>query len=421
MANYELRIETSDFKKALDVLSTVVNKKSALPVLACALVSYDRDRKLFTMTASNTEQWLEVECWRRDEQADRGQRPWLFLDKDERQEPFQSVCFDVEAFREAFGTLPSMPCQCLLKLDGGGGSLTVNHSKGRFVLPVSAATDYPPVPEVITKDGQQREGTDALCRFSMETAALLPTIAQARCCAANDELRPVMNTVCLDVFQDHLVVVASDGHSLYRRVLDTGMGWLKYGQFPATESVKLLVPTGALSPLMKAVGTAEKFTLTADSRRLRFESDDKSVRLTTVGIEGNYPNYDSVIPQNPPHTLVVDRQELAATLRRIGIFSNEASNLCILRRDGDNIVLSANDYDFGRNADEHVAIINPDTTLPQGSQIGFKISTMQQLLQCIASDNVTFLVTDPSRALLLKEDQQISALTLLIMPMLVNA
>ena len=51
MANYELRIETSEMKKALDVLSSVVNKKNSLPIMACACIRYDRSRKLFTMTA----------------------------------------------------------------------------------------------------------------------------------------------------------------------------------------------------------------------------------------------------------------------------------------------------------------------------------------------------------------------------------
>lgn len=420
MANYELRIETSNFKKALDVLSTVVNKKVALPILACTCIRYNREKKLFTMTASNTEQWIEIECTKPDGQGEKGRRPWMFLDKDERQTPFDAVCFNVEDFREAFSTLASMPCLCYLTLNEDGGSLTVNHNKGRFVLPVHTAIDFPPVPAVVERDGEQREGVSPVVKFSRATAELLPAIAAARCCAAADELRPVMNTVCLDAFQDHLIVVASDGHSLYRRSFDTGMGWLKYGLFPVDQSAKLLIPTQALSPLMKSMATAETFTLTADTQRIRIESGDGEMSVTTRSMEGRFPNYDSVIPKQPPHTLVVDRAELAATLRRISIFSSEASNLAILRRDDDRILLQANDDSYGRSADEQVTIINPDCTLEQGFQIGFKISTMLSLLGCIQTDNVSLRITDPGLAMLLKEDQQISALTLLVMPMLVN-
>lgn len=421
MANYELRIETADFKKSLDILGTVINKKNALPILADVCVRYDRERKLFTMTAGNTEQYIEIECWRNDEQADKGVRPWLFLDKDDRQAPFEAVCFNVEAFREAFGQLPSMPSACFLTLNDGGGSLTVTHNKGRFTLPVESALDYPPVPKVVEKGGEMREGVNPVVKFSMETQCLLPIVGAARVCVANDELRPVMNAVCLDAFHDHLIIVASDGHSLYRQNLDTGMGWLRYGEFGATESAKVLLPSQSLSPLMKALGASQSFTLTADTQRIRIENASGSVRLTSVCIEGRYPNYESVIPKDNQHRLVLDRAELSATLRRISLFSNESSNMCILNRRDEHVSLNASDADFGRQADEQVAIINPDSTLADGTQIGFKISTMQKLLGCIGSDNVVLEIGTPDRAMLLKEDERVSSKTLLIMPMLVNS
>ena len=112
MANYELRIETSEMKKALDVLSTVVNKKNALPILADACIRYDRQRKLFTIEASNTEQHLLIECWTPDEKAQKGERPWLFLDGDSKEQPLEAFCINVGDFREAFSisrsTLPTM-------------------------------------------------------------------------------------------------------------------------------------------------------------------------------------------------------------------------------------------------------------------------------------------------------------------------
>lgn len=421
MANYELRIETKDFKKALDVLSTVINRKNALPIMACARISYNREKKLFTMTGGNTEQWLAIDCWRPEEQADNGVRPWLFLDKDDRQAPFDGVCINVEAFREAFATLPTMPCTCYLKLDEKGGSLTLTHSKGQFTLPVESAVDYPPVPEVVEKGGEQRQGVSPLVKFSIETLRLLPIIDAARCCAAADELRPVMNTVCLDAFHDHLIVVASDGHSLYRQNIDTGMGWLRYGEFAVTASAKVLIPTPSLSPLVKAFATEQSLTLTADTQRICIENGSGSVRLTSVCMDGNYPAYDSVIPKDNQHRLVIDRAELSATLRRISIFSAEASNLAVLRRDDEQVVINASDDIDGRNADEKVTIINSgDATLPNGTQIGFKIATMQKLLQCIGSDNVVLEIGTPDRAVLLKEDEKVSSLTLLLMPMLVN-
>lgn len=421
MANYELRIETAEMKKCLDMLSTVINRKNSLPILADACIRFDRQRKLFTMTGSNTEQWLTIECWHPDEKAQNGERPWMFLDRDAKEQPLAAFCISVESFREAFATLPAQPANCYLKLDEtGAGSIRVNYGKGEFTMPVDSATDYPSIPAVVEKDGQPHEGISPVVKFSMETAQLLPVILAARVCSASGELRPVMNTVCVDAFHDHCVIVASDGHSLYRRNLDTGMGWLRYGEFPADQSAKLLIPTQSMSPLAKAFTAADTLTLTADTQRIRFESGDGTVSLTTVTIDGHYPNYESIIPKDNQHRLLLDRQELQATLRRISLFSNESSNMCILSRRDEHVSLNASDVDFGRQADEQVVIINTDTSLPDRFQIGFKISTMLQLLGCTTGDNIVLEIGDPSRAILLKEESQLSGLTLLIMPMLVN-
>ena len=425
MANFELRIETSEMKKALDMLSTVVNKKNSLPIMACACIRYDRPRKLFTMTAGNSEQWLTIDCCKKDEKADRGYREWIFLDKESKDSPLDAFCINVDAFREVFASLPALPAVCSLKIDEQGGSLRVNYNKGEFTMPVNefgAADQYPAVPDVVEKNENGQYGAvTPVVKFSIETKQLLPVISAARVCAANDELRPVMNTVCVDCFHDHAVVVASDGHSLFKKSIDTGMGWMRYGEFPVDQSAKVLIPKQALTPLAKALEQSENITLTADTQRITVQSGNGCIKLTTVCIDGKYPNYESVIPKDNKHQLLIDRQELNATLRRISLFSAEGSNLAILRKDDENIILNASDEGDGRNADEHVAIVNGEsTTLPDGFQIGFKIATMQLLLGCISTDNVILELGEPNKAMLVKEDGRVSSVTLLIMPMLVQ-
>ena len=230
-----------------------------------------------------------------------------------------------------------------------------------------------------------------------------------------------MNGIYFDLTTEYLAVVASDGHSLFKKSIDTGMGWMRYGEFPVDQSAKVLIPKQALTPLAKALEQSENITLTADTQRITVQSGNGCIKLTTVCIDGKYPNYESVIPKDNKHQLLIDRQELNATLRRISLFSAEGSNLAILRKDDENIILNASDEGYGRNADEHVAIVNGEsTTLPDGFQIGFKIATMQLLLGCISTDNVILELGEPNKAMLVKEDGRVSSVTLLIMPMLVQ-
>jgi len=426
MKTYELRIETSEMKRALDVMATVVNRKNAMPILADARIAYDRERKVFGMTASNGDMYLEMGCWRHDDNVEGKRQPWMFHDShnagDDKAAPLADFCVNVEMFREAFASIPALPANCKLVLgdDGEGGMLTVNYGKGEFTLPVDSAQDFPPVPAVVTKDGEQREGISALACFQIDAERLLPLVNAARCCVAADELRPQMCAVCVDTFQDRFVVVSSDGHSLFRQQVDMGMGWLKYGNFAADQSAKLLLPAPVLSPMQKALTGEEKITLTADTQRISIENGDGRVRLTFQVPEARYPNYETVIPKESAYKVVVDRMELTATLRRISPFSETGSNLCTMKREGDRLTLDTSDIAAGRTASEQVSIINPDSSLPDGFKMGFKIQTMQKLLTCATTESIQLLINDPRTAALLREEDGKSGLTLLIMPMIVN-
>ena len=402
MAKYELRIETSELKKALDVLVTTINRKNALPILADVRIGYNRNTKLFSLLGSNTEQWMEIDAVKAE-----GAEPWMFLDADDKATPFSAVCINAAALKEAFSALPS--CPVVVKIDMEKHQMRVDYNTGHFEMPVDAADEFP-MPATFG---------DTKVQFTMPTQQLLPLISAARCCVGTNELRPIMSTVCIDVFHDHCVVVASNGHTLYRRGIDTGMGWLTQAAFAADKNMNLLLPMPALSPVIKALAGSEKIQVTADDSHIWLQTE--GITVGTVTPVGNFPNYDSVIPRDANSAKVIlDKAELAIALRRVNIFSSESSNMVIMSRDDNHMLLAADDVDFGRAATETVAIINEDTTLPDNFKIGCKIADLLELLQCVGTDNVRISLTDPSKPILLFEDDDKSSLTLLIMPMLVN-
>ena len=250
---------------------------------------------------------------------------------------------------------------------------------------------------------------------------------QARICAANDELRPIMNGECLDVFNDRLVVVATDGHTMFKDVLDLGVGsgWLQYGEFPAFDaatqqqgSARLIVPKTVMAALTTAFANSEQLQITADTQRMVFRSE--GVVLVTRCIDGKYPNYDSVIPTDSPLRVVVSREALRLALRRLSLFANSASNMAIMRRDGEHFVIEASDMEFSSSGSEQVTIHEGDAFMQADFQIGFKISSALTLLDAIPTDNVVLFFSEPSRAFLYKPEDVKSARVLLQMPMLIN-
>ena len=399
----KITFPSKDFSRALTVVGKQIARKSALPILSDVLLRYHRDKKMFQLMASDTEAWLTIDA------------PFMLLTEEDSKHPFGAVVLPYVTLKEAVATLPSMPCTAIID----DQSITVEHADGRFSLPVQDAGEFPMPPAVVTNATPMPRQCEPVCQFTVETSWLLKTMADARTCVVSNELRPVMNTECLDVYADKLVVVSSDGHSLYKNQHDTGAGsdFLAYREFAADGSAVLLVPSQTLDTIVTAFAAAERVTVTADAQRLQFQAE--GVDLVCRCIEGRYPNYNSVIPRDNPFAVTVSRDALRSSLRRLSIFASESANMVVMHRWQDKLVLEADDADFSTNGSEQVTI-QGDTTLPEDKKFGFKISTLLSLLNIVSTENVVLHLADTSRAGLLKEEDVNSQLTLLVMPMLVN-
>ena len=135
-------------------------------------------------------------------------------------------------------------------------------------------------------------------------------------------------------------------------------------------------------------------------------------------IEGRYPNYNSVIPQNNPYKVIVDRMQLIGALRRVSIFSSQASSLIKLRLSGNQITISAQDIDFSTSAEETV------TCQYEGNDmsIGFKSTFLLDILTNISAEEVVIELADPSRAGVITplEQEEKEDVLMLLMHMMLN-
>jgi DNA polymerase-3 subunit beta len=156
------------------------------------------------------------------------------------------------------------------------------------------------------------------------------------------------------------------------------------------------------------------------------EFDDKnaffslpSFQLVCRLVEGNYPSYNSVIPTNNSNKLLIDRVKLLNTVRRVSVFSNQASNLIRMSLKGNRLTVSAQDIDFASSAIEDLAC----QYLGDELEIGFKSTFMVEILNNIQSTEVSIELSDPSRAGLFipfdRENDQEDVL-MLLMPMMIN-
>jgi DNA polymerase-3 subunit beta len=280
-------------------------------------------------------------------------------------------------------------------------AVVISSENGKFNVVGQNGIDFPALP-AIKKDKK--------FTFAINADVLLAGIAKTLFATADDELRPVMGGIFVEASTDKITFVASDAHKLVRyQRMDAH----------ADDNSSFILPKKPAS-LLKNILPREEGQVTVDF-------DDKNAFFTLSNykvvcrlVEGNYPNYNSVIPKNNPRKITIDRVEFFNTLKRVSVFSNQASNLVKLQLKGNQVMVSAQDIDFSISAYERIKCQYEGEEI----EIGFKSVFLLEILSNIGSQDVMIELADPTRAglfLPVISDNESEDLLMLLMPMMINA
>ena len=280
-------------------------------------------------------------------------------------------------------------------------ALVITSENGKFNVVGQNGIDFPALPSI---------KKDKKFSFQINADVLLAGINRTLFATADDELRPVMGGIFLEASTDKITFVASDAHKLVR---------YQRTDAKADDNSSFILPKKPAS-LLKNILPKEEGTVTVefDDKNAFFNLND--YRVVCRLVEGNYPNYNSVIPKNNPRKISIDRVEFYNTLRRVSVFSNQASNLVKLQLKGNQMMVSAQDIDFSISAFEKLKC----QYVGDDMEIGFKSVFLLEILANIASQDVMIELADPTRAgLFLPGDTENEAedLLMLLMPMMINA
>ena len=218
-----------------------------------------------------------------------------------------------------------------------------------------------------------------------------------------------MNGVYINLEPQSVTFVATDAHKL-----------VKYASETAAEATASFILPKKPANLLRGL-------LPKEDGEITVEFDDKNVLFRLKNqvlicrlIEGNYPNYNAVIPANNPNKVFVDRLELLNAIRRVAVCSNQSTNLIKLDISKGTINLTAQDLDFSVSAQESL----PCDYEGEDIVIGFKSTFLIEILSNIETTTVLVELADSTRAGVFKPvyDQQPSNDTLmLLMPMMINS
>ena len=359
----------------LQAISRVINSKNSLPILDCFLLELT-DGTL-SITASDSETTLST-----------------FIEANEYDTDGR-FAVNSKTILEALKEIPEQPLTFEVS---ESMEIVVKYQNGKYSLMGQNADEYPQSANL---------GSNAV-HVSLGVEVLMNGINRSLFATADDELRPVMNGIYFDITTEDITFVASDGHKLVRNKTYKARG---------NEKAAFILP--------KKPATLLKNLLPKETGDVQIDFDDRNAMFTLENysmtcrlIEGRYPNYNSVIPQNNPHRATIDRAAFVSGLKRVSVLSSAASSLIKLRLDMNTIQISGQDIDFSTSAEETLMCQY------EGNQmsIGFKSTFLIDILNNISSQEVVMELADPSRAgvIVPVEQNEEEDLLMLLMPMMLN-
>ncbi|MFV0390688.1 MAG: DNA polymerase III subunit beta [Paludibacteraceae bacterium] len=372
-------VSSTELLSHLQAISRVINSKNSMQILDNFLLNLEADR--LTMTASDIETTLITSM------------------EVQHVEGSGTVAVSNKLLLDTLREFSEQPLTFLI--DDQTLAMVVTSSNGTYNFIGQSGDLYPQLPQL-------EENVQSL---TVSVPVLLSGISKTFFCMADDELRPVMNGIYFDVTTD-LTMVATDAHKLVRFKSDYISASVGEG-----EALNFILPKKPVSMLRSILPReAGDVEIKLDTKNAYFQLN--SYTMVCRQVEGRYPNYSGVIPKNNPFKVILDRVTLLNALKRVSVFSNQASNLIKLDFNANQVHISAQDIDFSISAEEYI----PCQYESDPIKIGFKSTFLIEMMNNVDSNDMVFELADPSRAgiMLPFENVEGEDILMLLMPMLLN-
>ena len=371
-----LTVSSTALASRLSALSKVFNSKNSMPILDCYL--FEVNGNTLTITASDSENVMTTQ---------------LNLDEVDGNGTF---AVNNRTILDAVKELPEQPLT--LDIEMSSYAIKIVYMNGIYNFTGQSGNEFPRLQPL----------NDNAVSIVIDSKTLANDISRSIFATANEELRPVMNGIYFDLTADALAIVASDGHKLVRT---------------RNNGIKNETPMAFIMP--KKPANLLKSVLQKNDEDVLIRFDERNATISFPGgtlscrlIEGRYPNYNSVIPQDNPNHMTIDRMVLVGVIRRVLPFASDSSQQIRLHIETGKAVVSSEDIDFYTSAKEE--IICDYDGMPM--DIGFKGTSLMEILNNLDCEEVELQLADPSRPCLILPTQQPENedILMLIMPMLLN-
>lgn len=306
-----------------------------------------------------------------------------------------NIAVPAKILLETLKNLPEQPVT--FSIDEETYSIEISSDNGHYKLAGENATDFPKVPAV-SDDFSVQMSSDVLSR----------AISNTIFATSNDELRPAMTGVYVNLGDSSTTFVATDSHRLIRYRRD---------DISSENGNTIIIPRKALNLLKSTLPPEEtQVTMEFNVANAFFKFD--SIKLICRLIDERFPDYENVIPVDNEIRMNINREEILSSLRRIAIYSNKTTHQVRLKITGNELLISAEDLDFSNEANERLSCEHEGDDI----EIGFNARFLIEMLNHLESDEIEMKLSAPNRAglILPKEKDKDEDILMLVMPVMLN-
>jgi DNA polymerase-3 subunit beta len=367
-------VNSSYLLKQLSNINGVITTNPVVPILENFLFEIDKNR--LTVTASDLQTSMITE---------------LTVESKER----GNIAVPARILLDTLKNLPDQPVT--FSIDESTYSIEISSDNGRYKLAGENATDFPKVPNV-------SQDFSAVLSSEVFARAINNTIFAT----SNDELRPAMTGVYINLGEKNTAFVATDGHRLvrYRRT-----------DIKSDNGNAIIIPRKALN-LLKTTLPAENTDVSIDFNMSNAFFKFANIRMICRLIDERFPDYENVIPSTNNIKMSINRQEFLSSLKRISIYANKTTHQVRLKITGSELQVSAEDLDFSNEANERLSCEHEGEDI----EIGFNARFLLEMVSNLDSDQIKINMSAPNKAgvIVPVDKDKNEDILMLVMPVMLN-
>ncbi len=348
----EIKIHKDEMSRSMSLVSSIVPSHPSLFVISNMLIEAERN----TLFMSATDLDISMRIQQEVTVEEKGNA--------------------IVPARKLFDVVRELP-QDMIVMRREGEKLVIDCGRGHFELQTFPGEDYPALPRVDFEEA-----------LSIDGDTLIGGIDQTMFAVSKDQARPILTGVLLEVKEDFIGLVATDGHRLSR--------FRKMGAFRKEGKERdIIIPMKALNQIKKLFDGSEKVEISMAQKQMAFRGGGKEIY--TRLIEGPFPNYELVVPQSNDKEAVIETDALIHATRRMQVIANPTTKRVTFELGPGQLNLRVTTRDVG-HANETLDIDYDDDPM----EVSFNASYVEEALKAVSSGKVSFLMNKPDTACIVK-------------------